>query len=57
MIIYEVDITVDQFIYSKYKDWLDKHIVKMLRYEGHFNFKKYESTFFKRKTHNSSLLN
>ena len=41
MIIYEVNIQVAEKIYTKYIEWLDSHIIDMLRFEGFLKSKKF----------------
>ena len=41
MIIYEVNIQVAEKIYTKYIEWLDSHIIEMLRFEGFLKSKKF----------------
>lgn len=37
MVIYEVNLSVDEDIYQDYKKWLDEHIQQMLRFPGFLN--------------------
>ncbi len=37
MVIYEVNLSIDQDIYKDYKHWLDAHIQEMLTFPGFFN--------------------
>ena len=41
MIIYEIDIEIDNSIYKKYIKWLKKHIKIMLLFDGFINAKIY----------------
>jgi len=34
MVIYEVNLLIDNEIYSDYKSWLDEHILEMLKIPG-----------------------
>lgn len=37
MIVYEVNLSIDNKIYKDYKDWLDDHIQEMLKFPGFVN--------------------
>ena len=41
MIIYEIDIEINNNIYDRYFEWLEKHIKTMLNFEGFINAKIY----------------
>ncbi|HAU1091264.1 TPA: DUF4286 family protein [Legionella pneumophila] len=34
MVVYEVNLAIDNDIYKEYKDWLDEHIKEMLKFPG-----------------------
>ena len=42
MIIYEVNITIDEIVYNEYIDWLNIHIKKMLKYDGFIKVERYK---------------
>lgn len=42
MIIYEVNITINEKVYNEYIEWLNVHIKKMLKYDGFVKVEKYE---------------
>jgi len=42
MIIYEVNITINEIVYNEYIEWLNVHIKKMLKYDGFIKVEKYE---------------
>ncbi|HAT8251802.1 TPA: DUF4286 family protein [Legionella pneumophila] len=37
MVVYEVNLSIDNEIYRDYKDWLDEHILEMLKFPGFLN--------------------
>ena len=37
MVIYEVNLSIDNEIYQDYKIWLDEHILEMLKFDGFLN--------------------
>ena len=41
MIIYEVNLSVNNSIYDKYRKWLNNHIDKMLTFKGFYKHKLY----------------
>ncbi|MFO3103581.1 DUF4286 family protein [Legionella pneumophila serogroup 1] len=37
MVVYEVNLSIDNDIYNEYKSWLDEHIQEMLKFPGFIN--------------------
>ncbi|MFO8840745.1 DUF4286 family protein [Legionella pneumophila serogroup 1] len=37
MVVYEVNLSIDNDIYKEYKGWLDEHIQEMLKFPGFVN--------------------
>ena len=42
MIIYEVNLKFSTKIYSKFNNWLDKHIIEMLTFSGFIKCKRFK---------------
>ena len=53
MIIYEIDIEIDNDIYKKYIQWLKKHIKLMLTFDGFLNANIY---YYKKDTLKKNIL-